>query len=250
MSTDKIVRAAELISSAKKVVVLTGAGISKESGIPTFRDAQTGLWANYDPQTLATPQGFMANPSLVWQWYEWRRKMLATVKPNPGHFAIAKLESMVPQLALLTQNVDGLHRTAGSKEIIELHGSITKHKCFDHGHPFELTVDDLNEPPRCYCGSLVRPAVVWFGEVLDEADLRLSFMHSESADLFLVVGTSALVQPAASFPFAARRRGAKIVECNVEETPVSEIADVNLTGPAGEMLPQVIDALNKCKMKS
>ena len=130
MTTENLLRASQLLTGAQRVVVLTGAGISKESGIPTFREAQTGMWANYDPQTLATPQGFKNNPSLVWQWYEWRRKMLAAVKPNPGHFALAELEAVVAQFVLLTQNVDGLHRLAGSKSIVELHGNITRHKCF------------------------------------------------------------------------------------------------------------------------
>ncbi len=243
-------RAAELLEHAGTVVVLTGAGISKESGIPTFREAQTGLWANYEPEKLATVEGFVKDPPLVWTWYDWRRKMVSNVTPNPGHFALVELERIIPQFTLITQNVDGLHRQAGSQNMIELHGNISRHKCLKSGHPAHDVPTDLQEPPRCQCGSPIRPDVVWFGEALDPKNLTDSFKASESADVFIVIGTSGLVQPAASFPFAAKRSGAKLIECNPERTPLSYEADIFLEGASGQLLPRLIGKLGKIKSGS
>ncbi len=173
------------------MVVLTGAGISAESGIPTFRDAQTGLWAKYDPVQLATPQAFQRDPGLVWDWYQWRRELVAGVQPNPGHFALAAMESRVPSFTLMTQNIDGLHTAAGSRDVIELHGNLSRVKCFDNNHDVADWRDLPGHPPKCpTCGSDLRPDVVWFGETLPEQALEQAFAASLSADVFLTVGTS------------------------------------------------------------
>lgn len=243
-------RGAELLRRADRVAVLTGAGISKESGIPTFREAQTGLWANYEPEKLATVEGFIKDPPLVWTWYDWRRKMVSSVRPNPGHRALVELENIVPHFTLITQNVDGLHRQAGSKNMIELHGNISRHKCLKSGHRADNVPTDLQEPPKCECGSPIRPDVVWFGEALDPKNLADSINASEGADVFIVIGTSGLVQPAASFPFAAKRSGAKLIECNPERTPLSHEVDLFLEGASGELLPKLVAKLQKLSANS
>lgn len=236
---------AQRLRPANRVVVLTGAGVSKESGIPTFRDALTGLWADFEPEKLATPQGFLADPPLVWQWYDSRRQSVTLAQPNPGHYAIARMEKLVPRLVTITQNVDGLHAKAGSTDVVELHGNILKFKCFNAGHPCESVPANLKEPPLCHCGSVIRPDVVWFGEPLPENALQRAFFAMEQADVVLVVGTSGLVQPAASLPFYAKRGGAYVVEVNPDETPISDIADCFLAGPSGEILPKLLDRLEK-----
>ncbi len=236
---------ASLLATAKSVVVFTGAGVSKESGIPTFRDAQEGLWANYDPQTLATPEGFAANPPLVWQWYEWRRQKVRDVKPNAGHIAIVELSTKVPELRVITQNIDGLHARAGSKDVLELHGSIARHYCFDEQHPADDVPDGLDEPPLCWCGSMLRPAVVWFGESLPGKVLGDAFRLSKECDLMFVVGTAGVVYPAASLPYIAKDAGAKVVEINPEPTPITDIADVFLPGYSGHVLPQIVTTFEK-----
>lgn len=240
-----IARGADILARARNVAVLTGAGISKESGIPTFREAQTGLWANYEPEKLATVEGFVRDPALVWSWYDWRRKMVASVEPNPGHYALVDLEHLFGNFILITQNVDGLHRKAGAERLIELHGNIDRHKCLTDGHAVHDVPLDLKEPPACHCGSTVRPDVVWFGEALDSSNLSRSIDAAERADVFLVVGTSGLVQPAASFPFTAKRKGAKIIECNVERTSLSSEADLFLAGASGEILPELVQRLRQ-----
>ncbi|HEY9679147.1 MAG TPA: NAD-dependent deacylase [Drouetiella sp.] len=242
---ESLLKASALMKDVKSVAVLTGAGISKESGIPTFREAQTGLWANYEPEKLATVEGFRRDPSLVWKWYDWRRKMVADVVPNPGHLALVDLEKLFPQFTLITQNVDGLHRRAGSVKVIEMHGNISKHKCLERNHPAENVAFDLENPPECSCGSCIRPDVVWFGEALKTSDLDQSFAAAESAEIFLVVGTSGLVQPAASLPFMAQRNGAKVIECNPERTPLTADADVLLEGPSGKVLPMLVEQLKQ-----
>lgn len=234
------------IIAAKKVVILTGAGVSKESGVPTFREAQTGLWQKYDPHELATPQGFLKDPKLVWSWYDWRRKLVMDVEPNPGHHALAELEQCLPattEFSLITQNVDDLHRRAGTKNPIHMHGSILAFKCFDRGHAQSDVPFGLKEPPKCECGSLVRPDVVWFGEALDEEILKESYSNAASCDLMFVVGTSGLVQPAASLPYLVKQRQKKVVEVNPDSTPISEIADASLCGPSGEVLPKLVTKL-------
>lgn len=231
--------AARFLGGARSVVVSTGAGMSKESGIPTFRDAPNALWENFDPEKLASPEGFLSDPSLVWRWYEDRRRMISTAQPNAGHAAIARLEGYFDRFVVVTQNIDDLHRKAGSKNIIEMHGNIFRFKCFDMGHPVdELPLDD-RVPPRCRCGSLIRPDVVWFGELLPEEAVERAYKALENCDVMLVVGTSGVVYPVAGFPGVARRAGARIIEINPEETPITRLADVFLEGTAGEVLPRL-----------
>lgn len=248
---DPIQRAADLIASSQKIAVLTGAGVSKESGVPTFRDALGGLWAEYDPQQLATPGAFRANPRLVWDWYEFRREMVREAKPNPGHHALAALQQRFPDMHIITQNVDDLHEQAGSHDVIHLHGNIARSKCAANcqGTPTvidlkALTWDKENGPPNCpHCDALVRPDVVWFGEMLPADALQTASQVSQMCDVMLVVGTSGLVTPAANLPFVAQQSGAHIIEVNPDMTPISSIADLHLAGPSGEMLPRVLEAL-------
>lgn len=240
--TGAIERAAALVASSTRIAVLTGAGISKESGIATFRDAQEGLWATFDPEALASREGFRRDPTLVWQWYAWRAQRIASVEPNPGHFALAALGRLRPT-TIITQNVDGLHQRAGSEGVLELHGSITRVKCFARGHPMEATWE-LDAPPPCpRCGSPGRPDVVWFGESLPGDVLDAAYGAIFAADLMLVVGTSALVQPAASLPLLAARRGAATIEVNPEETALTGSMTLSLRGPSGVLLPQILEAL-------
>jgi NAD-dependent deacetylase len=240
---EAIKKAAEAIRAARQVMALTGAGVSKESGIPTFRDALTGLWANYDPEKLATAEGFLSDPPLVWQWYDERRKAVQNVKPNAGHFALAELEKLVPSLAVVTQNIDGLHAAAGTSRLIELHGNIKRIKCFDRGHQAESVPLGLPAPPKCYCGSLLRPDVVWFGEMLPEKVLNEAFKLAEESDVILVIGTSGLVQPAASLPLLTRRAGGTVIEINPEDTPITGIAQIVLRGASAQVLPKLVESL-------
>ena len=236
-----IERAAGMLLDARRVVVTTGAGMSKESGIPTFRDAPNALWENFDPEKLASPEGFLDDPPLVWRWYQDRRRMISEAKPNAGHSAIARLEGFFDRFAVVTQNIDDLHRKAGSKNVIEMHGNIFRYKCFDMGHAIdELPLDD-RVPPRCRCGSMIRPDVVWFGELLPEDAVERAYRALETCDVMLVVGTSGIVYPVAGFPEIARRSGATIIEVNPEETPITGLADVFLGGAAGDVLPKLAD---------
>ncbi len=252
MSTNPIQDAAAILKAATSACVLTGAGVSKESGVPTFRDAQTGLWAKYDPQQLATPQAYKANPKLVWAWYVFRRELVAEAKPNPGHTALADLEQHFTPFPIITQNVDDLHEQAGSTDVIHLHGNIAASKCFHNCQgnptPVDLTAvdDDPDDgPPTCpYCEQKsVRPDVVWFGEMLPEDKLKRARKIAESVDVMLVIGTSALVQPAASLPIYAQRAGAKLIEVNPDYSMITRYADVKLEGPSGRMLPKLVEAL-------
>jgi NAD-dependent deacetylase len=238
-------RAASLLACAKSAVFFTGAGVSKESGIPTFREAQTGLWANYNPEELATPTAFQRNPELVWQWYDSRRKRLDEVKPNPGHFAIAELEKLIPKVVVLTQNVDGLHIVAGSHDVVELHGSIREFFCFNHRHPAEQIPLGLEKPPQCHCGSLLRPGVVWFHEALPEGPFERARKEIADSSVMFVIGTSALVYPAAGLPYIALDRKIPVIEINPDETPFSRDAEFVLRGPSGEILPQLVQAVRK-----
>jgi NAD-dependent deacetylase len=234
----------EALQAAQHVAVLTGAGISAESGVPTFREAQTGLWAKYNPEELATPQAFQRNPHLVWEWYEWRRELVARVEPNPGHLALAELEQHVPLLTLITQNVDGLHQRAGSQNIVELHGNIHRTICFEERTVVEAWSETTEVPPRCpRCGGLLRPDVVWFGESLPQEALVVAFMAAEQCDLFLSIGTSALVQPAASLPLVALEQGTVVVEINPDTTPLTPRVTHALRGPAGQVLPALVKTL-------
>ncbi len=241
----------ELLSflrAANRVVVLTGAGVSAESGVPTFRDAQTGLWARYDPTQLATPDAFRRNPALVWDWYAYRRDLIAAVRPNPAHYALAALEARYPDFVLITQNIDGLHAQAGSRKVIELHGNIRRVKCFVCGKPASTWDDSREKPPRCgSCGGLLRPDVVWFGETLPMDALRRAVEAAERAEVFFSIGTSAVVEPAASLPRVARRKGAVLVEINPDTTPLTPLADYVFHGKAEEILPALWESLQEGK---
>jgi NAD-dependent deacetylase len=236
----------EVICQAKHVVVSTGAGISAESGIPTFRGKE-GLWKKYRAEELATPTAFAQNPELVWEFYEWRRGIISEKEPNPGHKVIARWENVFPAFSLITQNIDGLHKKAGSKDILELHGNIWKLRCTEEGTIAENYETPLKEvPPRCpECGALLRPHVVWFGESLSPTVLQKAFQLSTECDVMFVVGTSALVQPAASLPLSAAETGAKIVEVNPDPTPLTPYADFSFRGKAGEILPLINKDLKK-----
>ena len=236
----------EALHRARHVAALTGAGISAESGIPTFRDAQTGLWARYDPAELATPQALRRNPGLVWSWYQWRRSLVRQARPNPGHRALAELEQRVPRFTLITQNVDGLHQAAGSRNVIELHGNILRTRCADCRRGVEQWEPPAEgEAPRCpHCGSVLRPDVVFFGEPLPREAWQRAVEAAEDCDLMLVVGTSAVVEPAASLPRIVFHRGKVLVEVNPQETPLSPLAHYRLAGPAGQVLPALVQALD------
>ena len=231
------------IAAARSVAVLTGAGISAESGVPTFRDAQTGLWAQFDPQKLATPDAFRRNPRLVWDWYAWRRKLVSRAEPNAGHRALAVLEGRVSDFVLITQNVDGLHRRAGSRNVVELHGNIGRVKCSRENTMVEHWTEASDEVPRCArCGALLRPDVVWFEETLPADALRAAEDAARRCQILLVVGTSAEVYPAAALPDYAKSAGATIVEINPNPTPLSDAADYVLRAPAGVVLPALVAA--------
>jgi NAD-dependent deacetylase len=236
---EALARAGEFLVAARRLVVTTGAGMSKESGIPTFRDAQTGLWAQYNPEELATRRGFQRDPALVWNWYAQRRAAIERAQPHDGHRALAGMEAYFDSLVVLTQNIDGLHAAAGSTQIVELHGSILRAKCFDANHPAPGPWPDGEIPPRCACGSLLRPDVVWFGEMLDPQHLDRAFDAIEACDVMLVVGTSGLVYPAAGFPEAAKRAGHAVIEVNPEPTPVTAIADVSVRAGARDALVEL-----------
>ena len=228
---------------ARRVAVLTGAGISAESGVPTFREAQTGLWARYNPEELATPDAFQRNPKLVWEWYTWRQQRVRQAEPNAGHRALVEMEQRIAEFTLITQNVDGLHRRAGSHQILELHGNLFRAKCFSEDRPVESWPDSEEIPPRCpRCGGLLRPDVVWFGEMLPAATLRAAEHAAATAELFFSIGTSALVYPAADLPFAALTAGAAVVEINPQPTPLSPHVTFSLNGAAGQILPALIAA--------
>ena len=234
------------LKNAKRIVVMTGAGVSAESGIPTFRDAQTGLWAKYDPMELATAEGFERNPKLVWDWYEWRRQLCGDAKPNPGHYALAEMEKHFPHLVVITQNIDGLHRAAGSSDIIELHGNLQRNKCSREGTI--INCNDVHSAEngllKCpHCGAFLRPDVVWFGESLPHDELNRAFQESMQCDVFLSIGTSGLVEPAASLPRIAKQVSAFLVEINPEATPLSVIADVILRAKSGKVLPMLAKQL-------
>jgi NAD-dependent deacetylase len=239
--SDPLTELAQLLAEVKRLVVLTGAGISVESGIPTFRGPQ-GLWRTFRPEELATPQAFQRDPHLVWEWYDWRRGKIAQARPNPGHEALVGFEARLPEFLLLTQNVDGLHRLAGSKRLLEIHGSIWEVRCLDCGVTREDRRVPLPIPPRCeHCSGLLRPNVVWFGESLNPEILRQAETALVSSQVVLVVGTSAVVQPAASMALWARRSDAKIAEINPDATPLTGHCDFALTGPAGEILPKLLN---------
>jgi NAD-dependent deacetylase len=247
MNPEALTRAAEVVATARRVVVSSGAGMSKESGIPTFRDAREGLWSRFDPERLATEAGFRADPALVWTWYAQRRAAMARCEPHPGHHALVRLEASVPELTVVTQNIDGLHQRAGSRDVVELHGSIHRHRCVDCQRFAEAPLvepaggADL-EPPRCpECGSFLRPDVVWFGEMLPARAVERAWELVERCEVLLVVGTSGLVWPAAELPYVARRSGATVIEVNPEPSEVTGRVDIFLPGPAGEVIPPLAE---------
>jgi NAD-dependent deacetylase len=232
------------IHDARFVTALTGAGVSAESGLATFRDGQTGLWARFDPRELATPSAFARNPKLVWDWYAWRRERIAAAQPNAGHFALAELERRAPDFLLITQNVDGLHQRAGSRKLVELHGSIARVRCSREGTVVERWEAPAGQVPRCaHCGALLRPDVVWFEEMLPERALGTAEDAARRCEVMLVIGTSAEVYPAAALPALARRSGATVVEINPNATPLSAAADYVVRGAAGAVLPALMQQL-------
>lgn len=233
-------QAREYLWSARRVCVLTGAGISAESGIPTFR-GPGGIWRQQRAEDLAAPGGFARDPKLVWEWYDWRRGVVSKAEPNPGHFALARLEDKVPEFTLVTQNVDGLHRRAGSRNLLEVHGSLWRTRCTVCKQEQDDTRIPLPEiPPRCRCGAMLRPAIVWFGESLPADVWHNAEEAARRADVFLVVGTSAVVYPAASLAPLAKSAGARVIEINTGATPISGLVDCSLRGPSGELLPLIV----------
>ncbi|QGY38752.1 NAD-dependent protein deacylase [Pseudodesulfovibrio cashew] len=232
-----------LLGGSKRVVALTGAGVSAESGVPTFR-GRDGLWRNHRPEDLARPDAFKAHPELVWEFYNWRRELVAGCKPNAAHYALAELERQVPNFLLITQNVDGLHAEAGSVKLMEMHGSLWRVRCTKCTHAREER-DPLPPLPECpVCGHLLRPGVVWFGEPLVPGVLKVTIDQITKAEIFLSIGTSSLVQPAASFPQLAKDHGAVTVEINPDPTPISGLFDFALHGKAGEVLSELITGLD------
>ncbi len=230
----------EKLRRAKHVAVLTGAGISAESGVPTFR-GEGGLWKKFRAVDLATPEAFSRDPKLVWEFYNWRRELIGPLSPNPGHFALAEIERRVPRFTLITQNIDGLHKKAGSRNIIELHGNLWMLRCTRCKTVSEDLRIPLPELPACQsCGSLLRPHVVWFGEMLDPDVLNTAYEAIGNCDLMIVTGTSGTVQPAASMGVQAKRNGAPVAEINLEPTPYSDVYDISISGKSGEILPRLL----------
>jgi NAD-dependent deacetylase len=259
--------AAGLLARAERPVVFTGAGISAESGIPTFRDALTGLWARFDAQALATPEAFRRDPALVWGWYEWRRAAAERVEPNAGHVAAAEIARGG---VLITQNVDDLHERAGADDVVHLHGSLFAPRCSAcakpagvgaasaqpasaqplDAEPSSASNEGPIEPPPCaHCGAPLRPGVVWFGEQLPLAALEAAVAAARDCDLLITVGTSGLVYPAAEIPQVAARMGADVIQVNPEPTPLDPIATVNLRGPAATVLPALVRMGRGIKLK-
>jgi NAD-dependent deacetylase len=223
------------------VAVLTGAGISAESGVPTFR-GEDGLWKKFKPEELANVDAFLRNPDLVWGWYQHRREIISDVEPNPGHHALAQMEKRISDFTLVTQNIDGLHRRSGSENILELHGNIQRNKCIKCNRMYEELPDETSDKvPECDCGGMIRPDVVWFGEMLPEQVIRDAFKAAERSTVFFSVGTSAVVQPAASLPVAAKASGAYLVEVNMERTVLTHLADESFLGKSGEVLPLIVE---------
>jgi NAD-dependent deacetylase len=238
---DKLI---EVLRISKRVTVLTGAGVSQESGLRTFRDVQTGLWSQYKPQDLASPEAFHRNPKLIWDWYAWRREAIKGVRPNPGHFALEQMALYVPSFSLITQNVDGLHRIAGNLHLIELHGNINTVRCLECCRVVDEWDNDTSEVPRCrVCDGLLRPNVVWFGEALPQYEFAAAVKAARECDIFFSIGTSGEVQPAASLAYGAHNRGAIVIEINTEPTLLSPKVDFSLQGKSGEILPTLVDAV-------
>jgi NAD-dependent deacetylase len=238
--TDSLHEARTRLRRAQVVTVLTGAGISADSGVPTFRGAD-GLWRNFRAEELATPEAFARDPRLVWEWYNWRREIIASKQPNAGHYGVAELERRTPQFWLITQNVDGLHAAAGSTKLSEIHGNIWKVRCTDCSKVHRNTDVPLQLLPQCpTCGGLLRPHIVWFGEALDPTDMARSHTALRSCDLLLIVGTSGVVYPAASFAPIAKAAGAFVIELNIDPTQSSHV-DLSLRGRAKDLVPALLE---------
>jgi NAD-dependent deacetylase len=239
-----IENAAKLLSMARKVAVLTGAGISQESGIETFRD-KDGVWSKFDPMLWATVEGFLSRPEDVWNWYQERRETINNSKPNQGHITLARMEKFFDRLTVATQNIDGYHQIAGSTTVFELHGNIFRNKCLAEDN-MKTVFDNSVIPPKCLeCGSMIRPDVVWFGEMLPEKEWSLARENAQECDLYMVIGTSGMVWPAAGLPTIAKRKGAKVVIINTTESEIDQRADVLVCGKSGEVLPQILKILEK-----
>ncbi|NWF89917.1 MAG: NAD-dependent deacylase [Ignavibacteriaceae bacterium] len=237
----------EKLQSAKKIVFFSGAGISAESGIPTFR-GKDGIWNKLSPEELANFNAFIKNPKLVWEWYNYRKSIVHQAKPNLGHLAIVEFENIFSEVIVITQNVDNLHRRAGSKKVYELHGNIERNFCIKCKKHYDGDLDFQEGVPNCSCGGLIRPDVVWFGEMLPAEQFRLSEKAAQSCDIFLIVGTSAVVYPAASLVYTAKSNGAFLVEVNIEETEVSTIVDVSLFGESGKILPKIVEQIKQIRI--
>jgi len=246
MNNDFAEKLLDRLYQAQKVVALTGAGISKESGIPTFR-GKDGLWKELSPQELASFEAFYNNTAMVSKWYHHRREIIEKTDPNPGHYALAELENLLSNLVIITQNVDNLHQDAGSQEVIELHGNIMRNYCVECGKYYktqefdEIYNSSPDNIPHCYCGGLIRPDVVWFGEPLPQDSIQKAIQSSSEADIFLSIGTSAQVVPAAELPYFALRSKAMVVEINPNQTPLSNKADLVFRRKAGEILPELVE---------
>ncbi len=243
----------ERLAGAQSVAVLTGAGISAESGVPTFRDAG-GLWEQFRPEELANVQAFLRNPDLVQRWYAYRRKLVREVEPNAGHYALVALERLIPDFTLITQNVDNLHRRAGSQRIVELHGNLLRSYCIScrrSATEIDLEAAAEGQPARCpACGGLIRPDVVWFGEFLPEEALTEAYAACERAEVFLSIGTSALVYPAAGLPLEAKRHGAYVAEINLHPSAIAREVDALILGKAGEILPVLVETLRQVRLRN
>lgn len=238
MAASQIISLQRKLASARSVTILTGAGISADSGVPTFR-GEEGLWKQFKAEELATPEAFDANPEIVWEWYHWRRGIISTKEPNSAHAALVEIEKKIPSFTLITQNVDGLHALAGSRNFIELHGNLWRLRCTGCNRVVEERSLQLPLLPKCsLCSALMRPDVVWFGESLDSNHLERSFRACREGEIMLVIGTSAVVQPAASFASVAKNAGAFVIEINTVPS-LGAVADAALTGRASEMLPQL-----------
>lgn len=237
----------KVLSSAKKIVFFTGAGISAESGIPTFR-GKDGIWNKMKPEELANFNAFLRNPELVWDWYQYRKKIVHEASPNPAHLTIAELQDYFNEIVVVTQNVDNFHNRAGSKIVYELHGNIEKNYCINCGKRYDFENLVVGEKvPKCECGGLIRPDIVWFGEYLPEEIYSLSEHAAETCDIMFVIGTSAVVYPAANIAHIAKRNRKFLVEINIERTELSGIVDVSLIGKAGEILPQILQLVKEEK---
>ena len=245
----RVQSAARALARSRRLVVFTGSGVSKESGIATFREPETGLWAQYDPMELATCEAYLRRPALVWSWYEHRFGAAAAAAPNPGHFAIAELERILSRVSVVTQNIDGLHQRAGCGDVIELHGSMFRFKCLSGRHTGFVRHDfaaQNEKPPRCpQCGEWLRPDVVWFGEALPSDAIDRAQALSAACDVMLVVGTSGVVYPAAALPLLAAEAGATVIDVNPARDAFAAAADIFLQGPGGEVLPELVGAVRE-----